>query len=132
MNKFLINRHDVLYPSEQSFAIVLRVRLDLACHSLSTEVKGFLLQNFHILTNRGILFTHILPPMPSSYIGETERNLRSRFSECLRSIRMRNNTPELPVAQYFNSTGHSISDVHVCGVGMALCCGTDIQPNSVK
>ena len=41
---------------------------------------------------------------------------------------MRNNTPELPVAQHLNSTGHSISDFQVCGVGMALCSGTDIQP----
>ena len=60
------------------------------------------------------------------YIGETERNLRSRFGERLGSIRMHNNTPELPVAQHFNSTGHSISDVQV-RVGMALCSGTDIQ-----
>ena len=52
-----INRHDVLHPSEKSFATVHRVRLDLACHSLSTIVKGFLLQNFHILANQGILFT---------------------------------------------------------------------------
>ena len=42
---------------QQSFATVDGVRLDLACHSLSTEVKGFLLQNFHILANQGILFT---------------------------------------------------------------------------
>ena len=41
-----IIRHDVLHPSEQSFATVDRVRLDLACHSFSTEVKGFLRQNF--------------------------------------------------------------------------------------
>ena len=61
------------------------------------------------------------------YIGETERNLRSRFGERLGSIRMHNITPELPVAQHFNSTGHSISDVQVRG-GMALCSGTDIQP----
>ena len=99
INNATINRHDVLYPSEQSFAIVHRLRLDLACHSLSTKV-----------------------------FGETERNLRSRFSEHLRSIRMRNNIPELPVAQHFKSTGHSISDVQVCGMGMALCSGTDIQP----
>ena len=42
---------------QQSFATVDRVRLDLACHSFSTKVKGFLLQNFHILANQGILFT---------------------------------------------------------------------------
>ena len=50
------------------------------------------------------------------------------MGERLRSIRTRNNTPELPVAQHFNSTGHSISDFQLCGVGMALCSGTDIQP----
>ena len=37
----------------------------------------------------------------------------------------RNNVPGCPVAQHFNSTGHSISDVQVCGV--ALCRGTNIQ-----
>ena len=52
-----INHHDVLHPFEKSFATVDRVRLDLACHSFSTKVKGFLLQNFHFLANQGILFT---------------------------------------------------------------------------
>ena len=52
---------------------------------------------------------------PLSSLGETERNLRSRFGERLRSIRMRKNTPKLPVAQHFNSTGHSISDFQVGG-----------------
>ena len=37
----------------------------------------------------------------------------------------RNNTPGFAVAQHFNSTGHSISDVQVRGV--ALCSGTNIQ-----
>ena len=46
INNATVNRHDVLYPPEQCFATVHRVRLDLACHSFSTEVKGFLLQNF--------------------------------------------------------------------------------------
>ena len=46
VNNATINRHDVLYLSEQSFATVHRVRLDLACHAFSTDVKGFLLQNF--------------------------------------------------------------------------------------
>ena len=117
----------MLHPSEKSFATVHRVRLDLAYHSFSTKVKGFLLQNFHILANQGILFT-AYPAAHAHYIGETKRNLRSRFGERLRSIRTRNNTPELPVAQHFNSTGYSISDFQLCGVGMALCSGTDIQP----
>ena len=46
VNNATINRHDVLYLSEQSFATVHRVRLDLAYHAFSTDVKGFLLQNF--------------------------------------------------------------------------------------
>ena len=41
-----VNRHDVLHPFEKTFATVHWVRLDLACHSFSIEVKGFLLQNF--------------------------------------------------------------------------------------
>ena len=53
----IINRHDVLHPFEKTFVSVHWVRLDLACHSFSTKVKGFLLQNFHILGNQGILFT---------------------------------------------------------------------------
>ena len=53
----IINRHDVLHPFEKTFATVHWVRLDLACHSFSNKVKGFLLQNFHILGNQGILFT---------------------------------------------------------------------------
>ena len=57
------------------------------------------------------------------YIGETGRNLRSRFSEHLRSIR--NNTPGFPVAQHFNFTDYSISDIRVRG--MRLCNGTNLQ-----
>ena len=57
------------------------------------------------------------------YIGETGRNLRTRFSEHLGSIR--NSTPGFPVAQNFNSMDHRISDVQVLGV--ALCSGTNTQ-----
>ena len=59
---------------------------------------------------------------PLLYIGETGRNLRSSFSEHLRSIR--NNTPMFPMAHHFNSTGHSISDVQVRCV--AFCNGNII------
>ena len=52
-----------------------------------------------------------------------ERSLKSRFIEHLRSIR--NNTPGFSVAQHFNSTDHSISDVQVRGV--ALCSGSNFQ-----
>ena len=56
------------------------------------------------------------------YIGETGRSLRSRIGEHLRSVR--NNTPRFPVAQHFNSAGHSIKDVQVRGT--RLCRGSNI------
>ena len=34
------------------------------------------------------------------------------------------------VAQHFHSTGHSISDVQVCGV--ALCSGTNVRRSNVR
>ena len=53
-----------------------------------------------------------------------ELSLRSRIGEHLRSVR--NNTPGFPVAQHFNSAGHShgITDVQVRG--MRLCRGSSI------
>ena len=123
-----INRHDVLYPSEKSFATVHRVRLDLACHSFSTKVKGFLLKNFHFLANQGILFT-AYPAADAQFF--TLVKLKETSGVVLGNVCvfvLRNNTPKLPVVQHFNSTGHSISDFQVCGAGMALCSGTDIQP----
>ena len=57
------------------------------------------------------------------YIGETGRNLRSRFSEHLRSVR--NNTPGFPVTQHFNSAGYSISDIPIRG--LQLCHSTNLQ-----
>lgn len=56
------------------------------------------------------------------YVGEIWRSLRRRFGEHLRSLR--NNTPAFPVAQHFNSAGHSITDSQVRD--MRLCRGTTI------
>ena len=70
----IINRHDVLHPFEKTFVSVHWVRLDLACHSFSTKVKGFLLQNFHILGIRESCLLHILPPIPSSLRGCLSKN----------------------------------------------------------
>ena len=61
--------------------------------------------------------------MTTSLHWWNRKKLSCRLSEHLRSIR--NNTPGCPVAQHFNSTGHSISDFQVRG--MALCSGTNIQ-----
>ncbi len=46
----------------------------------------------------------------AQYVGETYRNLGQRIYEHLYSIRKKGNTP---VADHFNSPGHSIDDVQV-------------------
>ncbi len=46
----------------------------------------------------------------AQYVGETYRNLGQRIYEHLYSIRKKGNTP---VAEHFNSPGHSIDDVQV-------------------
>ena len=48
------------------------------------------------------------------YIGETERRLRERFGEHLRSIW--NNSRGFPVAKHFNSAFHSLNDIMICGL----------------
>jgi len=74
---------------------------------------------WHLSFRESCLF-HILPPMPTSlhwWDWKKPQESLQRTSA--------NNTPGFPVAQHFNSTGHSISDVQVRGV--ALCSGTNIQ-----
>ena len=51
---------------------------------------------------------------PQLYIGETGRALHERFGEHLRSIQK--NTGGFPVAEHFNSPGHSLSDIAVRGL----------------
>ena len=51
---------------------------------------------------------------PQLYIGETGRTLRERFGEHLRSVQK--NTAGFPVAEHFNSSGHSLSDISVRGL----------------
>ena len=78
-------------------------------------------RSFHLHFRESCVL-YFLPQCSHIYIGETGRSLRSRIDEHLRSIR--NNTPGFPVAQHFNSAGHSITDVLVRG--MHLCQGSNI------
>ena len=68
------------------------------------------------------IYEALKAPSPSAIISPTGRSLRCRIGEQLRSIR--NNTPGFPVAQHFNSAGHSITDFQVRG--MRLCRGPNI------
>ena len=56
---------------------------------------------------------------PAIYIGETGRTLGQRFGEHLRSIEK--NLPGFPVAEHFNTNGHTIQDAKVRGI--MLCDG---------
>ena len=56
------------------------------------------------------------------YIGETGRTLRQRFGEHLRSIEK--NLPGFPVAEHFDTAGHSINDALVRGI---MLCGENAQ-----
>ena len=47
---------------------------------------------------------------PAQYVGETYRKLGERIYEHLYSIRKKHDTP---VAEHFNSPGHSVQDVEV-------------------
>ena len=76
-------------------------------------------------TTREPCLLHILPPMLTSlHICETGRTKPQEWLHRT-SEKYRQNTPGFPVAQHFNSTGHSISDVQVRGV--ALCSGSNIH-----
>ena len=67
---------------------------------------------------------HILPPMPTSSHWWDWKKPQKSFRRTSAKM-IRNNTPASPVAQHFNPTGQSISDVQVRGV--ALCSGINIQ-----
>ena len=90
----------------------------------NTQGSRIVKRNPRILSIENLVHCISCRRCPLLHIGETAgRNLRSRSGEHLRSIH--NNTPGFPVAQHFNSTGQSISDVQVRGV--ALCSGINIQ-----
>ena len=59
------------------------------------------------------------------YIGETGRSLRERFGEQLRNVQK--NTPGFPVAEHFNSVGHSLSDMVV-----RLCTGSNLRRKQLE
>ena len=52
------------------------------------------------------------------YVGKTERTLRERFGEHLRSISK--SAPGFPVAEHFSSYGHTITDALVPGIKLLV------------
>ena len=82
-----------------------RPRCNTCCHISSVaEIldpnSAFTIRDNFTCQSESLVYCISCRRCPLLYIGETGRNLRSRFSEHLRSIR--NNTPGCPVAQHFN------------------------------
>ena len=65
---------------------------------------------------------------PQLYIGETGRTLRERFGEHLRSVQK--NTGGFPVAEHFNSPGHSLSNSAVRG--LRRCSGASFRRKQLE
>ena len=61
------------------------------------------------------------------YIGKTKRRLADRFTEHLRSVRLKQ--PGLAVAQHFSAPSHSTKDMSVCVVSTA---SSDTQRRSLE
>ena len=101
------------------------------CHTFQlitplTEIQGpkstFTIRDHFTCMSENLVYCISCRRCSHIYIGETGRSLCSRSGEHLRSIR--NNTPRFPMAQHFNSAGHSITDVQVRV--MRLCLGCNI------
>ena len=71
-------------------------------------------------TSRNLIYAIICVKCNLIYIGETKRRMADRFTEHLRSIRLR--MPGLPIATHF-CNGHSTDDIKVTGI--KLCKGPD-------
>ncbi|CAH3103333.1 unnamed protein product [Porites lobata] len=122
MNKLDVSFHTV-YKRDVSLRNMLVHSTDhISIKQPASSMQHLLSHKLGRCDTRPEICLYHLCRCPLLYIGETGRNLRSSFSEHLRSIR--NNTPRFPMAHHFNSTGHSISDVQVRCV--AFCNGNII------
>ena len=90
----------------------LKCALDI---SSDTGVRGP--QNYFVIKKAFSCQTSLLVYY-ISYIGETGRTLRQRFGEHLRSIEKR--LLGYPVAEHFNTAGHSIDDALVRGMMLSV------------
>ena len=108
------------------FSILFRVSEYPIIKLKATKIKLNLLFKLSYLSSNFTLTLGYLNPASSNpalvYIGETGRTLRQRFGEHLRSIEK--NLPGFPVAEHFDTAGHSINDALVPGI---MLCGENAQ-----
>ena len=95
-----------------------------ACHYIfsDTSVRGpqnyFVIKKAFFYQTSGLVYYISCRRCPALYIGETGRTLRQRFGEHLRSIEKR--LLGYPVAEHFNTAGHSIDDALVRGMMLSV------------
>ena len=94
------------------------------CHYIfsDTSVRGpqnsFVIKKAFSYQTSGLVYYISCRRCPALYIGETGRTLRQRFGEHLRSIEKR--LLGYPVAEHFNTAGHSIDDALVRGMMLSV------------
>ena len=81
---------------------------------LSLNWKIYCDDHSSLCQSENVVYSIICRRCGCLYIGETERRLRERFSDHLRSVR--NNSPGFPVAEHFKSASHSLNDIMICGL----------------
>lgn len=90
--------------------------------SSDTSVRGpqnsFVIKKAFSCQTSGLVYCISCRHCPALYIGETGRTLRQRFGEHFRSIEQ--NLPGFPVAEHFNTAGHSIDDALVQGIMLSV------------
>jgi len=90
--------------------------------------------NYHMIRKRltrkskNIVYCISCRRCPQLYIGEIGRTLHERFGEHLRSVKK--NTGGFPVAEHFNSPGHSLSDIAVRG--LRRCSGASFRRRQLE
>ena len=125
------NLRDILVhtwdSSQSSFQAGTSPRLQARCHtchyiSSDTSVRGpqcyFVIKKAFSCQTSGLVYCISCRHFPAVYIGETGRTSRQRFGEHLRSIEK--NLPGFPVAEHFNTAGHSIDDALVRGMMLSV------------
>ena len=85
---------------------------------LAFYVKVVKLQLAFSCQTSGLVYCISCRRYPAVYICESGRTLRQRFGEHLRSIEK--NLPGFPVAEHFNTAGHSIDDALVRGMMLSV------------
>ena len=103
-----------------------RPRCKTCAHVYSTDTihgpaSTFKIRDSFSCISCNIVYAIICTKCRLLYVGETKRRMSDRFTEHLRSIKLK--LPGLPVATHFSNNNHSLKDIQI--TGLTLCNGSD-------